>query len=92
MSNIFTNLLDFFPGLGDIPNLTQDIQSWFSSLGGQLASGLEAGFIAGLKDLWNVIIGPLEIAVGVFLIITALVFAFKNDILQAGRMFGMMAR
>jgi len=72
--------------IADLPNTAKN---WLSSAGGQIGSGIEGGFIALLKDLWDVVVGPVEIFVGAVLIIFALSLAFKNDLLQAGRMFGM---
>jgi len=71
--------------VGDIPNPV----SWLESLGGMIASGIEAGFVALLKDLWGVIIGPLEILAGAVLGIIILVFAFKEDLAPIA---GMIAR
>ena len=99
MANPFGDIADFFSGLigGTASDVAQGItglpgavQSWFSGIGGQLASALEAGFIAGIKDLFDVIIGPLEIVVGAVIFLFALTFAFKDDLFQAGKAFGLM--
>lgn len=74
-------------GLGG--GVAGDVNSWLSSVGGSIASGLEGGVVALLRDIFNVVVGPLEIVVGVVLIVFALVLAFKNDMLQAARIFGL---
>jgi hypothetical protein len=100
MSNIFGDISDFFSGLiggttsdiaQGVTGLPSAVQSWFASVGGQIASGLEAAGIAALKDVFDVIIGPLEIIVGAVLILFALTFAFKDDLFQAAKMFGMVS-
>jgi hypothetical protein len=100
MANIFGDIADFFSGLtgGALSTIAQGItglpaavESWFSGIGGQVASGLEAGFIATVRDLFDVVIGPIEIFVGAVLILFALIFAFKDDLFQAAKMFGMVS-
>lgn len=99
MSNIFGDIADFFSGLTGgttsdiaqgVTGLPSAVQSWFAGIGGQIASGLEAAGIAALKDVFDVVIGPVEIFVGAVLILFALIFAFKDDLFQAAKMFGMM--
>jgi hypothetical protein len=99
MSNPFGDIADFFSGLAGgtasdiaqgVTGLPSAVESWFAGVGGQIASALEAGFIATLKDVFSVVIGPLEIAVGAVLILFALIFAFKDDLFQAAKMFGMV--
>lgn len=100
MANPFGDIADFFSGLiGGSPDtiaqgataLPNAVQSWFASIGGQIGSGIEAGLVAFLKDWWDVFIGPFEVFVGALLIIFALVFLFKDDLMQAGAMIGMLA-
>jgi hypothetical protein len=55
--------------------------NWLSSLGGLIGSGLEGGFVALLKDIWAVIVGPLEIITGFIIVAVALGLAFKDDLL-----------
>lgn len=55
--------------------------AWLGSLGGLIGSGLEGGFVALFKDLWNVIVGPLEILAGFIIIAVTLGLAFKDDLL-----------
>jgi hypothetical protein len=87
----WTDISGLFGGLiSDAATAPPDITPWFKSAAGGLATGIESGFVAGLKDLWNVILGPMEIAVGVFLILFAVVVVFKEDMIAAARMFGFM--
>lgn len=93
MSNPLTDVINLFKGLYDSEfNIAGDVESdiagWLKSAAGDIASGLEAGFVALFKDLWNVIEGPLEILAGAVLILFAIVVAFKDDLMQAGKMFG----
>jgi hypothetical protein len=62
------------PGPGSL------VGGWIGSLGGMIASGLEGALVAFLKDLWDVILGPLEVIAGVALAILILLFAFKDDL------------
>lgn len=57
---------------------------WITGIGGDIASGIEGGVVAILKDLWNVIEGPLLIIVGVIVAVVVLIVFFKNDLIQAG--------
>jgi hypothetical protein len=57
------------------------VSNWFGSIAGQLASAFEAGFLAVVKDLWDVVVGPLEIIVGVFFFLFGLIFAIKDDMI-----------
>jgi hypothetical protein len=58
--------------------------SWLTSTAGDMASGLEGAMVAILGDLWGVIAGPLEVLVGVVIIIIVLGWALKNQIIQLG--------
>jgi hypothetical protein len=75
-------------GLSALSDLPGTVQDWLSSAGGNLASGIEGGFVSLLKDLWDVILGPMEIFVGFVFIIFAFYLAFKDDMIQAARLFG----
>jgi hypothetical protein len=55
-------------------------QNFFSSIGGMIAAGFEKGFIQIIKDIWNVILGPLEVLLGLWIAIVVLAIYFKNDI------------
>lgn len=57
-----------------------DIKSFLGSLGGSIGSGLESGIVALLRDLWSVIMGPLEMIGGVLLAILILLWAFREDL------------
>lgn len=67
----------FGPGTGGNP-----ISSWLKSAGADIGSGIESGLVAVLKDLWGVIVGPLEIIAGVILAIAILVFIFRNQLME----------
>jgi len=56
------------------------VQSLLSGLGGYIASGIESGFVSLLTDLWDVILGPLEVIAGVAIAVVILVFAFREDL------------
>ena len=60
--------------------------SWLSSLGGDLASGLEAGFVGFFKDMWKVVAGPVYIALGLFILLFTLAHYYQNDIMGLVRM------
>jgi hypothetical protein len=89
------SLLDPLTYVNDILGLgggvAGDVNSWISGIGGSIASGLEGGVVAFLRDIFNVVVGPLEVVVGAVLIAFALVICFKDDLMQAGLLFGMMA-
>jgi hypothetical protein len=55
--------------------------NFLSGWAGWIAAGLEGGFVQILKDIWNVIVGPLEILTGFIVIALVLGLAFKDDIL-----------
>lgn len=73
---------------GPLPN---PIDSWLKSLGGEIGSGLESAAVAFLTDLWDVILGPLEILAGALLAVFILVFAFKNEIMSLAPLIAMLA-
>lgn len=95
MSNPFSDVVGFFEGIykgtwnigGDVSNA---VTGWLKSAAGGIATALETGFLAIFKDLWDVVIGPLEVILGAVIIILALVFAFKDDIMQASLAFGLL--
>lgn len=45
-----------------------------------LGAGLEAAFVAFFKDIFDLIVGPLEIIAGILLWAIALILIFKDDI------------
>jgi hypothetical protein len=67
------------------------VTGWLSSLGGMIASGLEAGLVQFFKDLWNVIAGPVEVLLGVVIAIVVLAIYFKDDIARLAPMIAMAA-
>lgn len=75
---------------GSLPSLP-NVGGWLSGLGGFIGSGIEAGFVSFFKDLWTVLVGPLEILLGVLIALWVLVIYFKDDIMQLARMAGTMA-
>jgi hypothetical protein len=58
-----------------------DLTGWLTGIGGDIASGLESGFINIILDIWRVIYPALEILAGVALLILVLGFIFKDDLL-----------
>jgi hypothetical protein len=57
------------------------LNSWLSSTAGDLASGLEGAMVSILGDVWDVIVGPLEIITGAIIIFLVLSWAFKNQLI-----------
>lgn len=72
---------------GKLPNLNPF--SWLSGIGGGIASGLESGFVNFLKDLWAVVIGPLEVIIGAVIAMFVLAIYFKNDLIAGAALLGM---
>ena len=60
---------------------------WLTSLGGMIGSGIESGLVSFFTDLYNVIVGPLEIVLGIIVAIWVLVFIFKDDLAALAPMF-----
>lgn len=58
--------------------------SWLSSSAGSLASGLDAAFVAFIHDLWDVILGPLEIILGAIIFMLGLTILVRNDMTGIG--------
>jgi hypothetical protein len=56
------------------------ISGWLSGIGGDIASGLEGGAVAFFRDLWTVIVGPLEIIAGIAILIFFMSIYFRGDI------------
>jgi hypothetical protein len=80
--NIFGDIAGWFNGI--VGDVTKPITDWFSSLAGQIASAIEGGFIAIFKDLFDVIVGPLELIAGAFILLIAVFLAMKGDMLVGG--------
>jgi hypothetical protein len=74
-------------GVGqNVKQIPEAAAGWLGSIGGMLASGIEAGLVTFFKDLWNVILGPLEILAGILLAVAVLAIYFKEDIGAAAMM------
>lgn len=65
---------DLFTGIGSGAN------SFFKTIGSQIGAGIESGFVYLLKDLWAVIVGPVEIISGAILAIAILIFIFREQL------------
>jgi len=76
--NIFNDIVGWFTGIGN--DITKPITDFFKSLAGQLAAALEAGILAVFKDLWDVVVGPLEILAGAVIIFIALGVMLRADV------------
>jgi hypothetical protein len=74
---------------GTLPNLNP--ASWLSDIGGKLASGIEGGVITILKDIWQVIEGPLLVILGIIIAMWVLVIYFKDDIMKLAPAIAMAA-
>lgn len=64
---------------GPIP-LPDPLGNWLRSLAGEIGSGIEGAFVALLKDLWDVILGPLEIIAGALVAFVIIAYIFKDDL------------
>lgn len=79
--NIFGDIVNWFTGItGD---LTKPITDFIQSLAGQLAAGIESGLVAIFKDLWDVLVGPLELIAGALIAVVAFGLLFRNDVVGA---------
>lgn len=78
-------IIDWFSG-ADIFNWLKGAGSgvthWLTSMAGDIASGIEAGIVGILGDIWDVIIGPVLVVIGAVIIIWTLGFAFRNQIMS----------
>jgi hypothetical protein len=59
------------PGQGSDGQQGSSIGSFFSSVGGHIAAGLESGFVATIKDLWEPIRPIVYIAIGAIIMALA---------------------
>lgn len=96
MSNPLGDIADLFSGLiggttSDVAQGALPLSSWLSSAAGQLATAIESGFLAIIKDWWDTVLGPVEVFAGAVIIVIALFLMFKDDLMSAAAMFGMMA-
>jgi len=75
--------IDGWKDIADAPTaVSNSITSWFSTEAGNIASGVEGAMVAILGDVWDVIVGPLEILVGGIIIFLVLGWAFKNQVIS----------
>lgn len=65
--------------------------SWLGGLGGMIATGIESGFVALLKDLWDVILGPLEILAGAVVAFVIIAYIFKDDLAAVAPLIAALA-
>ena len=82
MANWWDDFVGFVES-GTIPPIQQaadPVLNWLKSVGGNIASGIEGGIVALLKDLWDVILGPVEIITGAVIFAIGLTLLFKNDL------------
>jgi len=56
--------------------------SWLSSTAGEIFSGLSTAIEKVLEDVWDVVLGGLQIVAAVILLLIAFSFAFKNGLLK----------
>jgi len=62
---------------------TNPVSNWLGSTGGAIASGIEGGVVAFLKDIWDFILGPVEVITGVIIILIAFGILVRGDVLGA---------
>lgn len=65
--------------------------SWLSSTAGNIASGIESAVTAFLTDIWDVVIGPVEVIVGVIIFLMGLTLLVKDDLTGIIGLVGMFA-
>lgn len=81
MGDILNWFNTIFGGVvGGLTGAPSAATNWIANLGGQLASGVEAGFLALFKDIWNVLLPPLEIMAGASIVVIALFIAFQDQV------------
>ena len=75
---------DWFNPVYDLSQLFgsagQAVGDWLSSTAGYIASGMEAGAVALLGDIFDVVIGPLEVMLGTLIIVLTLAWMNRNSI------------
>lgn len=77
---IFNGIVNWFKGLINFDPATA-AEDFIKSLAGQLAAGIEAGFLAIFQDLWNVVEGPLLMTVGGIILLLAIFLAVRGDMM-----------
>src|SRR5215472_5258486 len=66
-------------------------QNFLSGIGGALGAGIESGFVAVLRDMWAVMVGPVFIAIGLLVLFFTLTYYNKDDLLGIAQTAGMAA-
>lgn len=67
-------------------------QGWLKSMGADIGSGIESGFVTVIQDIWNVIVGPIEVLAGLAIVFVTFIAYFKDDIAAVAPMvIGAMA-
>jgi len=56
------------------------IGGWLSGIGGSIASGMESGFVAFFKDIWESVRPFVYIGLGVIIMVAAATWLFKGSI------------
>lgn len=79
--NDFTSAVNDIIGSGNPGDVATNISNWLTSPGGGIASGIEGGIVAFLKDLWDLILGPVEVITGAVIILIAVGIALRNDVI-----------
>lgn len=65
--------------IGDVAQgINNTAKGWFGSIGGSIASGMEAGFVSFFKDLWKSIEGVVWVSIGVTIVIITLLIYFRE--------------
>lgn len=72
-------------GVGDVTSQSP-VTSWLQSAGGDIASGIEAGIVALINDIWTVIYPALEIGAGLLIAFLAFGFIFQDQLMQLAPM------
>lgn len=71
------DVLDWLFGIGG--QASASIGDWFKRIGADIASGLEAGFVALLKDIFDVIRPFLYVAIGVIIMALATLWLVSGN-------------
>jgi hypothetical protein len=95
MANPLGAIADLFSGLigggtADVTTGTTEVTGWLSGAAGQVASAIESGFIATIKDVWDVVLGPVEVLVGAVLMLLGVAFMIKSDLPAISNFMGMI--
>lgn len=71
--------------------VSRGAQSWLGGLGGDIASGIEGGFVSILKDLWDAWLGWIEMVLGAVIILFVLMVYFSEQTSGVAGAVGMAA-